>query len=60
MNVNPDALENNIYAPEYLHRIIISDPQRIAYELLSNGMNDSWLYPELPIVSNVLSGRKVY
>lgn len=60
MNVNPDALENNIYAPEYLHRIVISDPQRIAYELLSNGMNDSWLYPELPIVSNVLSGRKVY
>ena len=45
---------------EYMDGIVISDPQRIAYELLSNGMNDSWLYPELPIVSNVLSGRKVY
>lgn len=60
MNMNPDALENNIYAQEFLKRIVISNPQKVAYELLANGMNDSWLYPELPIVSNVLENRMVF
>lgn len=60
MNVNPDALENNVNAQEFLKRIVISNPQKVAYELLANGMNDSWLYPEMPIVSNVLENRIVF
>lgn len=60
MKVNPDALENNKYASEFLKRIVISDPQKMAWDLLANGMNDSWLYPEMPIVSNVLESRKVF
>jgi len=60
MNMNPDALENNINAHKFLKRIVISNPQKVAYELLANGMNDSWLYPEMPIVSNVLENRMVF
>lgn len=59
-DVNPDALENNVHASEFLRKIIISNPQKITWELLANGMNDSWLYPEMPIVSNVLENRKIY
>ncbi|MCM1156482.1 MAG: FRG domain-containing protein [Roseburia sp.] len=60
VNINPDALENNIYARDFLERIVISSPQKVAYELLANGMDDSWLYPEMPIVSNVLENRRVF
>lgn len=60
MKVNPDALENNVYSNSFLHKIIISNPQRMTWDLLANGMNDSWLYPEMPIVSNVLENRRIY
>ncbi len=60
MAVNPDAMENNIMAEKCLHKIILSSPQKIAYELLVNGMNNSWLYPEMPIVANELERHQIY
>ena len=60
MGVNPDAMENNALAEGCLHKIIINNPQDVAYDLLANGMNDSWLYPELPIVSSEIENHKIY
>jgi len=60
MKINPDAMENNECAPECLRKIIVNNPQKIAWDLLANGMDNSWLYPEMPIVSNVLTNRKIY
>lgn len=60
MGINPDAMENNKLAGAKLHKIIIDNPQQIAYQLMYNGMNDSWLYPEMPVVSNEIENREIY
>lgn len=60
MKINPDALENNPIARECLHKIVIQRPQYVAEQILSNGINVSWLYPEMPIVSNEIENRRVY
>ena len=36
------------------------NPKDIAGELIEHGMNDSWLYPEMPIVSSEIERHKVY
>lgn len=58
--LNPDAMENNTIASGCLQKIIINNAKMIAGEMLTNGMTDSWLYPEMPIVSNEIENRKVY
>lgn len=60
MGMNPDALENNKAASECMVKIVISNPQKVAYQLMENGMNDSWLYPELPIVANEIENHRIY
>lgn len=60
MAVNPDAMENNRLAEKCLYKIVLSSPQKIAYELMTNGMNNSWLYPEMPIVANELERRQIF
>lgn len=60
VGVNPDAMENIGMAEECLHKIVINNPQKIAYELLMNGMNTSWLYPEMPIVASEIENRRIY
>lgn len=60
MAFNPDAMENNHIAKQCLYQIILSRPQKIAYELMINGMNNSWLYPEMPIVANELERHQIY
>lgn len=60
MGINPDAMENNAMASQVLHQIIIENPQKMAFELMQNGMNDSWLYPEMPVVSNEIENHAVY
>lgn len=60
MGFNPDAMDNNKTARGVLHQIVIGNPRKVAYELLHNGMNDSWLYPELPVVSNEIENHKIY
>ena len=59
MGINPDAMENNAIAGSVLHQIIITNPKKIAYELIHNGMDDSWLYPEMPVVSNAIESRRI-
>lgn len=57
---NPDAMDNNEEARKVLHRIVIGNPRKVAYELMQNGMNDSWLYPELPVVSSEIENHQIY
>ena len=52
LSVNPDSMSFNNVVQKHLYKIILCQPQQIAYEMLTNGMNESWLYPEMPIVSN--------
>lgn len=59
-DMNPDAMDNNVIAQKYLHKIVINNAQKVAGQMLANGMNDSWLYPEMPIVSSEIENRKVY
>ena len=58
--LNPDAMEYNNMAKDTLCQIVIGNPRQVAYELMQNGMNDSWLYPELPVISNEIEKRRIY
>lgn len=60
MGINPDGMERNAIASPVLHKIIINNPYQIALELLKNGMSPSWLYPEMPILSNEIENHQVY
>lgn len=57
MNINPDSMDYNELAKDCLVKIIINKPQIIALQLMKNGMNDSWLYPEMPIVSSEIESH---
>lgn len=58
-NINPDAMEFNCMAADCLYQILIKNPQKIALEMLENGMNDSWLYPEMPVVSSEIENHRI-
>lgn len=60
LGINRDAIDNNLLAQDCLTKIIINNPKDVAHELLDNGMNDSWLYPEMPIVSSEIENHRVY
>lgn len=60
LGINPDAIDNNSLARDFLVKIVINNPKDIAGELLEHGMNDSWLYPEMPIVSGEIEHHRVY
>ena len=60
MKVDFNAMQYNIAAKNALTKIELVNPEKIACELLSNGINASWLYPELPIVSNEIETHKIY
>ena len=50
LGYNPDGMNYNHMAQNCLCQIIIQDPQKTAYQMMKNGMYDSWLYPEMPVV----------
>lgn len=60
LNINPNSMSFNPIAQKYLHKIILRSPQKIAEELLSNGMCESWIYPEMPIVSGEIEHHGVW
>lgn len=59
MGITPEAMEHNEIAQKCLHKIVLSSPQKIAYELLACGINTSWLYPEMPIIANEIENREI-
>lgn len=58
--LNPESMSYNKIAKKHLYKIILDRPQKIAYEILANGMNESWLYPEMPIASNEIEHHQIY
>lgn len=60
LKINPDAMENNWLAEDCLCQIMINNPQKVALQMLKNGMNDSWLYPEMPVVSSEIEEHKIF
>lgn len=57
--INPDAMELNRMTEDCLYQILIKNPQQVALEMLENGMNDSWLYPEMPVVSSEIENHRI-
>lgn len=60
LEINPDAMEYNRMAGDCLCQIMINNPQKIALQMLKNGMNDSWLYPEMPVVSSEIEEHRIF
>lgn len=58
-SINPDAMELNFMTEGCHWQILIKNPQRTALEMLENGMNDSWLYPEMLMVSSEIENHKI-
>lgn len=55
-----DAMENMRNNNKYLYNILLCNPDEIAFELMSTGINVTWLYPEMPVVANTIEKRKIY
>jgi len=60
LKINPDGMEYNKIAKPCLCQIRINNPQKVALELMKNGMNDSWLYPEMPVVSSEIEEHRIF
>lgn len=60
MNISLDAMEYMHLGNQFLHRILLCNPDEIAFEVMNSGCNVTWLYPEMPIVANTIEQRKIY
>ncbi len=60
MGIILDCMEYMHQGSEYLHKIMLYDPEKIAFEVMNAGINVTWLYPEMPIVSNAIEQRKIF
>lgn len=60
VGIEPNALQYNRFAKDFLYRIDIMDPEKIAFDLLVSGMGRSWLYPELPVVASEMEDHKIH
>ena len=49
MGVHLDAMQN----------MTPFNVDRIAYEMMNQGMNISWIYPEMPVVANEIESRRI-
>lgn len=50
--LDPNGMQNMVRAEDCMVCINLLRPGQIARELLRNGVRDSWLYPENPIIAN--------
>ena len=57
--LDPNGMQNMPMSVQCLIRIDLSNPGRIARDLLQNGIRDSWLYPENPIIANEIENTGV-
>lgn len=60
LNISLDAMEYMHSGNQFLHRILLCNPDEIAFEVMNSGCNVTWLYPEMPIVANTIEQRKIY
>lgn len=59
VKIEPNAMENNQIAQDYLYKIMLTRPQKIVEQMLVNGMDGGWLYPELPAMAKLLENHRV-
>lgn len=59
-NIYLDSMENMSIADKYLQKILLCDPDKIAFEIMNAGINVTWLYPEMPIVANTIANRQIF
>lgn len=59
LDLYPDSMENMSGGNRWLHKILLCDPDKIAFEVMNAGLNISWLYPEMPVVANSIENRKI-
>lgn len=59
LQMYPDSMENMSLGNKYLHKILLNNPDKIAFEVMNAGLNISWLYPEMPVVANAIENRKI-
>ncbi len=60
MGVLLDSMEYMHDANSMIHKIILCNPDEIAFEVMNAGVNVSWLYPEMPVVANAIEQRKIF
>lgn len=58
LHISPFAMENMSKAKEYLDKIVIMNPWKVAEELKNMGVRRSHLYPEMDIVTNDFENLK--
>ena len=59
LGLYPDSMENMKAGNRWLHKIMLCDPDKIAFEVMNAGLNVSWLYPEMPVVANAIETRRI-
>ena len=55
-----DAMENMYNGNHFLYKIMLCNPDEIAFEVMNTGVNVSWLYPEMPVVANAIEQREIF
>lgn len=60
MGIYLDAMENMHQGNMHLQKILLCDPDKIAFEVMNAGLNVTWLYPEMPVVANAIEQRKIF
>ena len=60
LGIHLDAMENMDKGNVYLHKILLCNPDKIAFEVMNAGLNVTWLYPEMPVVANTIEQRKIF
>lgn len=60
MGIPLDSMEYMYNGNHLLHKIMLCNPDEIAFEVMNAGINVSWLYPEMPVVANAIEQRRIF
>lgn len=60
LNIYLDSMENMDKGNSCLHKILLCEPDKIAFEVMNAGLNVTWLYPEMPVVANTIEQRRIF
>lgn len=60
MGISLDSMEYMQNGNHLLHKILLCNPDEIAFEVMNAGINVSWLYPEMPVVANAIEQREIF
>lgn len=60
MGIPLDSMEYMYKGNDLLYKIMLCNPDEIAFEVMNAGVNVSWLYPEMPVVANAIEQREIF